>query len=290
MKQEETFSYRKMPDDRFGVDVFLKSDLGIGSVFPAHWHEYMQLYSFISGNAFLDCGGRQFSAAAGDITVINSNEVHYLKSLSDDLRFYVIRINLSFLFSSQPDLCQTKFIAPLSQNRITFCNLIRGDASAADCVAEMVREYVSGMPGYELAVKAAVYRLLVLLLRLHVRNILSPGAFSARVNSLKKFDAVLTYMETHYEERISAEQLAEKAHVTVCYFCRAFRQITGRTSTDYLNNIRLEKSTGYLRDRSLNVTEIALKCGFDSVNYYSRLFRRNYHVSPSEYRKGSTDT
>jgi AraC-like DNA-binding protein len=69
-----------------------------------------------------------------------------------------------------------------------------------------------------------------------------------------------------------------------------FKQLTGKTMTDYLNGLRLEKSTDYLAERDLNITEIALECGFDSVNYYSRLFRRYYHVSPTEFRKHSMET
>ncbi len=287
MKVDQNYFYKRMPNDHFGVDIFLKSDLHSGMVLRRHWHEHMQLFSIISGSAVLECGGRRFQAEAGDIAVINSNELHYLKSLSDDLRLYVVRVDLPFLFSNQVDLCQTKFLAPLSQNRITFCNLIRNDKQVSECVSEIIQEYSSQDLGYELAVKSSIYQLIVLLLRGHVEKVLSPKGFSAKINGLKRFDAVLQYISAHYTEKISVNKLAEKSNITVYHFCRLFKQITGKTMTDYLNEFRLEKSADYLKKNELNITEIALKCGFDSVNYYSRLFRRHYHVSPTKFRKNS---
>lgn len=126
-----------------------------------------------------------------------------MESLSDDLKLYVIRVDLPFLFSSQIDLCQTKFLAPLSQNRITFHNLIHNDGQVTECVSEIIKEYGSQKLGCELAVKSFIYQLIVLLLRRHVEKILSPKEFSAKMNSLKHFDAVLQYISTHYTEKIS---------------------------------------------------------------------------------------
>lgn len=287
MKIDQNYFYREMPDAHFGVDIILKSDLSTGMVLRKHWHEHMQLYVILSGSAVLECGKHRFQAAAGDIAVINSNELHYLRSLSDDLKLDIIRVDLPFLFSSQTDLCQTKFLAPLSQNRITFHNLIRGDGQVSECVSEIIGEYHARDLGYELAVKSSIYRLIVLLLRGHVDRILSPREFAAKINGLKRFDTVLQYIGAHYTEKISVNELAETANITVYYFCRIFKQITGKTMTDYLNEFRLEKSTDYLKKSDLTVTEIALNCGFDSVNYYSRLFRRYYHVSPTEFRDDS---
>ncbi|SJT88036.1 L-rhamnose operon regulatory protein rhaS [Clostridioides difficile] len=61
--------------------------------------------------------------------------------------------------------------------------------------------------------------------------------------------------------------------------------MTGKTTTDYINGIRLEKAVNYLNKGDLNITEIALRCGFDSINYFSRLFKKHYNVSPTQFKK-----
>ncbi|MCI2106234.1 MAG: helix-turn-helix transcriptional regulator [Intestinimonas sp.] len=147
----------------------------------------------------------------------------------------------------------------------------------------MVKEYNSHNIGYELEIKSIIYRLIVLLLRSHIEKVLSPKEVSTRINRLKKFHAILRKIDIDYAEKITVHELAESANITVYYFCRVFKETTGKTFTAYLNELRLEKSINYLLEGNLNITEIALKIGFDSVNYYSRLFRRNYHVSPKKF-------
>jgi AraC-like DNA-binding protein len=285
MKDYASYFYKKMPDVHFGVDIFLKTDLQRGMTLKMHWHEHMQLYYFISGNAMLECDKKCFNVGSGDIAVINSNELHYLESLSDDLEFYVIRIDLPFLFSNKVDLCQTKYLAPLSQNLITFSNLIEDDDQILDCIVKMFHEYSDRKIGFELQVKSSIYQLIVFLLRGHISKIMTSEELASKVNSLKRFDSILNYLAEHYTEKISVSELAEKGNITVFYFCRIFKQLTGKTMTEYVNQLRLEKSTEYLKKGELNITEIALKCGFEGVNYYSRLFRRYYHVSPTKFRE-----
>jgi AraC-like DNA-binding protein len=284
MKDYKNYFYKQMPDVHFGVDIFLKTDLRRGKKLKTHWHEHMQIYYFICGSAMLECGIRQFSVCSQDIVVINSNELHYLESLSDDLQFYVIRVDLPFLFSNQVDLCQTKFLVPLSQNRITFRNLIQDDRKVLNCVIKTIAEYSTRKIGFELAVKSSIYQLIVLLLRGHIHKIMSNDEFSSKVNNLKRFDSILQYIAENYTEKIFVKDLAKKVNITVFYFCRIFKQLTGKTTTDYINELRLERSTEYLQTAELNITEVALKCGFEGVNYYSRLFRRHYHISPTKFR------
>jgi AraC-like DNA-binding protein len=281
---ENEYYSKKMPDNGFGVDIFLKTGIHSGKIFRRHWHEQLQLYSIVSGSAYIDCSGNCFTVSAGDIVVINSCELHYLESRSDSFAFYIIRFDIPFLFSSQPDLCQTKFMMPLAQNRITFGNLVQNDPEMTQCITRMIDEYNSRRLGYELAVKSSIYELLVILIRKHICRIMTAHEFSMKTESLRRFESIIDYIARHYSENISVGLLAEKSHVTVSHFCRTFRGLTGNTFTDYLNKLRLEKSADLLHQSMLSITEIALRCGFDSINYYSRLFRRKYHVSPTEYR------
>ena len=289
MDDSSTYFYRKMPNENFCVEIFLKDDIKLGGNFKTHWHECVQLYYFVTGKAILECGHNRFEVSPGSVAVVNSNELHYLESLSDDLTFYVIRIDPTFLFSNQVDLLQSKYLAPLAQNRITFLNLIEKDAQILDCVTSTIQEYYSKQIGYELAVKSCIYQLIVLLLRGYVSKILTKNEFDEKVRSLKRFDVVLHIIENNYTEKIHLEELADTVNLSVCHFCRIFKQITGKTTTDYINGVRLEKAAFFLEQADFNITEIAIKCGFDSVNYFSRLFRKYYNTSPSKFREAHND-
>ena len=59
--------------------------------------------------------------------------------------------------------------------------------------------------------------------------------------------------------------------------------MTGKTITEYINEVRLKKSIELLKSGNVNITEIAIICGFNDVNYFSRLFKKKYGVSPTKF-------
>lgn len=289
MNDKNTYFDRKSKNTDCFIDIFFKNDILNGDNFKRHWHEHLQIYYFTDGTAYLECGQKKFNVAAGSIVIINSNELHYLESYSDDLKFYAIRIEPIFLFSNQEDLLQAKYLAPLALNRITFKNLIQNDLQILECIKTILKEYSSKEIGYELAIKADIYQLIVYLLRGYVDKVLNENEFEERIRILNKFERVFRLIEEKYAEKLSLNALADCVSFSPHHFCRTFKQMTGKTTTDYINGIRLDKATYYLKQTDLNITEIAMKCGFDNINYFSRLFRKHYDITPTKYRKLYTE-
>ncbi|GMQ64252.1 AraC family transcriptional regulator [Vallitalea maricola] len=289
MKDFKTYYYRKMPNPNLGIDIFLAETFNKGRKFNAHWHENMQLYFFTEGEAIVECSNNQYNTTTDSIVVINNNELHSLESLSDNLKFYIISIDFSFLFSNQVDLCQAKFLSPLSQNQISFQNLIENDDEILKYVNKTIQEYLSREMGYELAVKSSVYQLIVLLLRNYISRFLTKKELISKVTNLKRFKLIFTYIDDNYQSKIYTEDLAKILNISTYHFCRIFKQMTGKTPTDYVNGIRLDKAVYYLNKSQLNITEIALKCGFDSINYFSRLFKKHYNFSPTKFREKNSN-
>ena len=267
------------------VDIFEKDDIKNGQNFPRHWHEHLQIYYFIRGTAKLECGKNCFEVQEGDLAVVNCNELHYLESTSDNLVFYTIRVEPAFLYSNHEDLLQAKYLAPITLNRIEFHNFIAGDTELLEIVKKVLEEYYNKQIGYELAVKGGIYFLIVRLLRCHVQHILTQTELEEREHTLLRFKPVFEMIESNYCEKITLSQLAETIGFSVHHFCRTFKQLTGKTTTDYMNHIRLDKAVYYPKQSDCNITEIALKCGFENINYFSRVFKKYYSVSPTQYRK-----
>ncbi len=287
MNDKNTYFDRKGQENF--IDIFLKDDIKKGANFKRHWHEHLQVYYFVDGMAYLECGLNNFKIVSGNIAIANSNELHYLESLSDNLKFYIIRIEPTFLFSNQVDLLQTKYLAPLALNHIVFDNLIQNDYLILKCIKTILYEYNNKEIGYELSIKANIYQLIVLLLRSHVYKIFSEDEFIERKHSLEKFECIFDLIEEKYMDKITLKELASHVNLSAPHFCRTFKQITGKTTVDFINGIRLDKAIYYLNKTDLNMTEIAMRCGFDSINYFSRLFKKNYNISPTQYRHEHRD-
>lgn len=105
------------------------------------------------------------------------------------------------------------------------------------------------------------------------------GKYSASVRK------VIGYVEEHFGERISLEQVADAVFLSRPYLSTLFKKETGKKFSSYLQEVRLEKSRTMLREGRLSVGEIAEQAGFFDSAHFSRAFKEHYGCSPMEYRK-----
>ena len=112
----------------------------------------------------------------------------------------------------------------------------------------------------------------------------------AAVNSTKTqwdnpaIKKVCDYINSHISNDISLEQMAEYANVSSFYLSRLFKEEKGITFINFLTDRRLEKSRELLNDTDLSIKEITASIGYNDQNYFSRLFKNKYGLSPTEYR------
>lgn len=285
MKDLSNYYYKEMPNENFFVDIFENCYKELGSTFERHWHEHLQFFYFTNGEAILNCSHIKIKVHKGDLVIINSNELHDCINLCSNLKYYIIRVDLEFLFSNQVDSLQTKFLIPLAQNLILFKNLVRDDKNIKNCIEKIITEYFERDLGYELAIKGYFYDLIVHLMRNYVEEILTQKQFEDRINNLNKFNDIIKYIENNYCEKIKLEELSKLANMSTYHFIRTFKKITGRPPIDYINKLRIDKAFSILKEGKCNVTEAALDCGFNDVNYFSRLFKKYNNISPTQARK-----
>lgn len=275
--------YLGLPKHAFSVDISEWLHEDAGPLFGEHWHEHLEFVYFTAGQALVHCNGKPLQAKAGDLVLINANELHYGENLCDHMACHVIRIDFSLL-SDAADSCQIKYMAPLMHRRISFTNMIR-DERVVGCIRRMIDEHRSRQMGFELAIRAAAYDSLAFLLRDHLDKSYSAKEQKQSLRNVLRFRQVSDFLDAHYAEKISLDRLAAVANMSKYHFCRLFSRLTGRSPGDYLNRLRIDKAVVLLKESDLNVTEIALACGFNDSNYFCRVFRKYRKVSPSRIRK-----
>lgn len=96
---------------------------------------------------------------------------------------------------------------------------------------------------------------------------------------------ILTYITFNYTKKITLDELAKKSGYSKTRFIQVFSEATGKSPMKYLNDVRLKVSCRMLLSTNHTIGEIAYNCGFADPLYYSRLFRKKYKMSPSEYRQ-----
>jgi two-component system response regulator YesN len=96
---------------------------------------------------------------------------------------------------------------------------------------------------------------------------------------------LIGHIKAYPDERISLEQAAAFVNLSKNYFCSVFKLETGDTFNDYLTNLRIQSAQSLLKSTNLRVNEIAIRVGYDNINYFLTLFRKVTGVSPKMYRK-----
>ena len=102
---------------------------------------------------------------------------------------------------------------------------------------------------------------------------------------MQEADKAVRYFHEHYNEDISIQDYAASHHISVSWFIRGFKEYTSSTPTQYLLSLRISNAQVLLENTDYNITEIAESVGYDNPLYFSRLFRKQLGMSPSDFRK-----
>lgn len=94
---------------------------------------------------------------------------------------------------------------------------------------------------------------------------------------------LILYLQQHYTEHISLDNLSATVNLNRSYLCRLFKRETGESLFQYLARLRLERATGLLLQEGLSIREVAARVGIDDPFYFTRMFKKQYGVAPSEY-------
>ncbi|MBD2867436.1 response regulator transcription factor [Paenibacillus arenilitoris] len=98
-------------------------------------------------------------------------------------------------------------------------------------------------------------------------------------------DEVRLFMQKHYTEPVTLDQLARVFFVSKEYLSKAFKLEYGQTLTDYLLHLRMEKAKEWLADGSIPIKSVAEMAGYEDVAYFYRVFKKHFGIAPGEMRK-----
>ena len=101
----------------------------------------------------------------------------------------------------------------------------------------------------------------------------------------KRILKVKSYIDEHYKDEMSLEQLADLVGMTCTSFSRYFKQRTSKTISEYIIDIRLGHAARMLIDTADSISEICWRTGFNTLSNFNRLFRKRKGCSPTEFRE-----
>jgi len=165
---------------------------------------------------------------------------------------------------------------PLNEH-IFYCGV---DSTYAYLFKAMIDELQAGRVGFQelLTMYLRQVFLLVQRSRLEQKPIISNYLQEEMENARQ-------YFNEHFNEAINIEEFALSRSMSVSWFLRNYKQVTGMSPMHYILMNRINNAVSLLETTDYNVTEIATIVGYENPMYFSRLFKKQKGVSPSEYRK-----
>lgn len=94
----------------------------------------------------------------------------------------------------------------------------------------------------------------------------------------------ITYINEHFAEDLSVDELAARVNLSPYHFIRTFKKMTGYTPHEYLVNTRIATARYLLKNTSLPIKDICFNTGFSSESVFCSTFKRYQKISPAQYR------
>lgn len=119
---------------------------------------------------------------------------------------------------------------------------------------------------------------------IHLQRYFKDTLLTQNVHVVEIIDNAMSFFNVHYNEPISIEEYAHTKNVSISWFIRNFRTCTGFTPMQYIISKRLQNAETLLQNPNYSISEVARIVGYENALYFSRLFKKEKGMSPSEYR------
>ena len=154
-----------------------------------------------------------------------------------------------------------------------------------DLLNEALRENELRRPGFELLIKSLLLKLLVI-----VGRELTDDLTDSKTRPLfdRHRDAIkgaINYIEEHFTENLTIDSVAKMFMLSPSFFGYLFKNLTSKTFTEYLKDLRIAKAAEMLKTSDKKVIEICYESGFNNLNHFNRTFKQSVGVSPGAYRR-----
>ena len=240
----------------------------------ANWHENIEILCFYSGVGEIHLETECMSVKSGDIVIVNPDVLHHISSESS-VEYHCLIIDRKF--------CEENGIDILS---LEFREIVTDEALYRQYVdlIEKIKNVGEAAPD-GLSVAEARYALLGLLISI-CKGYLAPSSEHKhpKPSSSERVKTVMLYLQARVSEPITLDEISEHVGVSKYHLSREFKLYAGTTLFDYLNIIRCKQAQRMLANGA-TVSEAASSCGFESLSYFSRSFKKYTGKLPSSYTK-----
>lgn len=222
----------------------------------------------------------------GDCLLINSGSMHRAWDVDgQSCCFFAVSFLPSLI--SEHGIVWYKYLKPLVLSNSIPAYLLAADSAEAwqqKCTEQIIKAAKcdeKSSDTYEIDVIVCILNFIAVFYR-HVKEKVELQYDSVQTAQIRE---LLSYIHQNYRRPLTLEQIAKDMKLSVSSCTHIFKRYLHESLFVYILRYRVEKSLTLLADSEYNITEIALRTGFNSSGYYARVFKKYMNVSPNYYRK-----
>ena len=245
-----------------------------------HYHDYIELLYAVNADGYVWCNGEAIRFKTGNLVIVNSNMPHELTHERYS-EYICVKFSPSVLYADETSLFEYKYIMPFLYNNThqkVFGNNDIDHISMKELFVNIMEEWNTKEPGYELIIRANILRLLAGIFRYWNKN------ENNNITITDTIKTALLYIEEHFENITEAE-VAEYCHVSYNHFSFLFKNAIGKSFSEYINFLRISKAEKLLLSSEKSITDIALETGFSTSSYFISKFKAYKGLTPKQFRK-----
>lgn len=249
-----------------------------------HHHDFYEVYLFISGEVTYTVESRTYHLRPGDILLISPLELHQPRVSSEVGPYERLVLWIGRAYLEQLSSAQTSLTRCFDSSRPEHSNLLRLPSAAGGELRGLMHRLstLSGDAAYgsDLMAKSLLLQLLVLLNR-HAIAAQVPGK---NYSTDHVVDAVLQYINVHYNESLTLDELSARFFISKYHLLRKFDAQVGATVHRYILQKRLLIAKQLLAS-GVQPTEVYRHCGFGDYTSFYRSFKAEYHITPRQFAR-----
>ncbi len=254
-----------------------------GQYHAAHWQKELELIYLLNGNAHIVLDGEDISLVQGDFIVIDSNHIFELQCKE---HFMQVRVHVDKEFIASRTGDRRPRVYRCIREGISGTQLVPY-LKICDLFKEIVPLYVNEPSGYRLKSESIVLEILYYLVQYFSAEV-PEDEIAEPQQEQERIQQILQYIDEHYQDRISLEEISGEFGLSREYFSRLFHSTLGITFSQHVNRVRISHFYHDLVTGDEPVMELLEKNGLTDYKLFSRMFKEIYGHTPKEIRKLST--
>ena len=278
MNYSKLYESKKRGTFDFPIELYYVDEFAPRYEMPLHWHLEYEIITVLRGSFELSLDGEKTVMTPGDCAVISGGVVH--GGIPNDCIYECLVFDLQAFLHNMP--IHSKSLGAFLSDPSSVTGIYKKGTTTDDIADRIFDSMECERRGYELVCVGLMWQLLGDFASFTSQNDMSLAKSSEQISKLKN---VLSFMHKNIDRRITLDELAQTAGMSPKYFCRVFKELTGKTPVEYLNYYRIESACEMLTLTDETVTEIAMNCGFNDMSYFSKTFAKYKGVSPNKFRK-----